>query len=210
MLYDTVMKYGTIPARVNSWTLLRHISGTPRKTAMWLMRCDCGTERNVRLLNVLRGGSRNCGCVRKIKNHQRQFRHGRRNTLEYNSWASMMDRCNNPNVKQWMDYGGRGISVCERWKDFRNFLEDMGLRPTVDHSLGRIDNNKGYFKENCRWETKAEQASNTRYNKRINFNGKTMTLSQLAREIGEAPQTLTKRFKRGWSVEKTLTVPTPP
>lgn len=177
---------------------------------MWLMRCDCGTERSVRLLNVLRGGSRDCGCGRKRKNHERQFRHGRHGSPEYNSWASMMNRCRNVKDKQWMDYGGRGILVCERWHDFRNFLEDMGLRPNGDYSIGRIDNEKGYFKENCRWENRIQQTHNTRRNNRLTFNGRTQLITQWAKELRVNHSMLTRRLQRGWSVEETLTVPTPP
>lgn len=91
--------------------------------------------------------------------------HGKAETAEYRAWASMMTRCYNPNYIQFKDYGGCGIDVCDRWHEAANFLQDVGLRPSAKHSLGRIDNSKGYSPENCRWETDAQQAQNRKTTK---------------------------------------------
>lgn len=89
-------------------------------------------------------------------------KHGQYGSVEYQTWADMKVRCLNPNNKRYADYGGRGITVCKRWLSFENFLADMGTRPSNQHSLDRIDNDKGYFKENCRWATRQEQNGNRR------------------------------------------------
>jgi hypothetical protein len=89
--------------------------------------------------------------------------HGKSFTPEFNSWSMMMKRCYNPNDKRFNHYGGRGITVCDRWLEAKNFLEDMGERPSPKHSLGRIDNDKGYSPENCRWETPTQQSRNRAY-----------------------------------------------
>lgn len=100
-------------------------------------------------------------------------RHGGKRTLEYQSWLAMKQRCYNKKHTHYKDYGGRGITVCDRWLDklngFENFLEDMGHRPSKEYSLDRIDNDKGYYKENCRWATKKEQANNRRGRKPKNL-----------------------------------------
>lgn len=86
----------------------------------------------------------------------------KRDNPEYNSWAGMRQRCNNPSNKDYGRYGGRGITVCERWNDFVLFLKDMGERPTTKHTIDRVDNDKGYSPKNCRWSTKKEQTHNSR------------------------------------------------
>jgi hypothetical protein len=136
--------------------------------------------------------------------------HGLKNTREYWSWAAMLDRCRNPNNGAYANYGGRGIKVCERWQKFSNFLIDMGHRP-AGHSLERIDNDKGYEPSNCRWATRDDQSKNRRNNRWLTFLGRTMVVSDWAREMGIAMRTLRNRIYRlGWSVEQALTLPASP
>lgn len=118
----------------------------------------------------------------------------------------MKDRCLNPNHQAYKDYGGRGIAVCEKWMKFEGFIEDMGMRPT-GMTLDRIDVNRGYYKENCRWATPKQQSSNSRRNVRISFRGVTKLISEWAVDLGINNQTLSERFSRGWSIEKMLTTP---
>ena len=128
-------------------------------------------------------------------------------TTEYYIWTNMHSRCRNSNVLQYKDYGGRGISVCDRWsgkQGFNNFLDDMGSRPT-NLTLERIDSNKGYEPSNCKWASWVEQQNNRRNNKKLTFNGKTMGISQWARELGINRTTLSMRLQYGWSTEETLT-----
>jgi hypothetical protein len=107
-----------------------------------------------------------------------------RHIREHDAWRGMLARCRNPRHPSYKNYGGRGITACERWNSFENFLDDMGKRPSPKHSLDRIDNNGNYEPGNCRWATRREQANNTRMNRFVTFDGRTMTLAQWARETG--------------------------
>lgn len=112
-------------------------------------------------------------------------RHGRRHSSEYQIWASMLKRCLNPAAKSYVDYGGRGITVCPRWRtSFQNFVDDMGPRPSKAYSIDRIDNNGPYSPENCRWTTRTEQNRNSRHCVYATLNGKTQCLKQWCRELG--------------------------
>lgn len=127
---------------------------------------------------------------------------------EYNVWSTMKARCSNPNHKDFHNYGGRGISVCHRWRKFENFISDMGFRPSVKHTLERRDNNKDYCPSNCRWATQKEQQNHRRNNHLITRAGRTQTLQQWADELGMNRQMIYKRIVlRGWSVDKALTTP---
>jgi hypothetical protein len=120
------------------------------------------------------------------------------------SYTSMINRCYNKKHPHYKDYGGRGIKVCIRWrKSFFNFLEDMGRKPE-GLTLERIDNNKGYYKENCKWATWEEQANNRRNNKYITYNGKTQTMAQWAKEYNIPRNTFYNRIKAGWSIERAI------
>lgn len=124
---------------------------------------------------------------------------------EYQSWFSMKQRCLNPMHKAYSRYGGRGITICERWMDFKNFLEDMGNKPASYFSIERKDNNGNYCKENCKWASPAEQAINCSSNRLITFNGETKTMSEWAFIKGINYQTLVSRIDRNkWTLEKAL------
>jgi hypothetical protein len=116
----------------------------------------------------------------------------------------MLRRCFNPNNADFKCYGGRGITVCERWKKYENFLADMGEAP-AGLSIDRIDNDKGYYPGNCRWATTAEQNGNKRSTVRITANGKTKTRMEWARAIGVHPATIRYRVKRGWDPVRAAT-----
>lgn len=141
-----------------------------------------------------------------IKHHNAT--HGLSKTPEHNVWQLMKQRCTDPNVKNYHRYGGRGIKVCDRWlgvKGFENFLADMGRRP-AGKSLERINNNKGYSPENCKWAEKLEQANNTHTNRFLTYEGKTMTIAQWAREVGLSMHTLYARlFRLKWPIDRALT-----
>lgn len=127
-------------------------------------------------------------------------------TVEYKAWLDLRYRCNNKNSSRYSKYGGRGISVCDRWEVFENFLEDMGERPD-GMSIDRIDNDKGYSPENCKWSTSSEQACNRSSNTIISFNGISMTSAEWNRHLGGNDSLVYHRLKRGWSIEKALTTP---
>lgn len=135
-------------------------------------------------------------------------RHGQSRTKVHRCWQSIQQRCHNTSNSNYSKYGGRGIQVCERWREsFEAFLEDMGYPPSPRHSIGRIDNNGDYEPSNCQWETPAQQSQNTRATRLLTHNGKTMCAADWARETGINVITLHKRLHIGWSVSDALTKP---
>lgn len=138
----------------------------------------------------------------------RKMKHGQSGdkTPEYVAWKAMRRRCYQPRSPHFEDYGGRGIAVCEHWKDFLAFLADMGQRPSPRHSLDRFpDNNGNYEPGSCRWATSAEQGSNKRNNVMLSHQGLTMTLSEWARHLEMSQATLWDRLARGLPPERILT-----
>ena len=156
--------------KIGRWTVLLKCSNQMQKKTgniLWLCRCECGTERIVASNNLSNGKTKSCGCyadeIKRLRIKHGLTRRGFKKTLEYNSWASMIQRCTKPTNHKWKDYGGRGITVCTRWRNsFIKFLEDMGRRPTPMHSIDRINNNGNYEPNNCRWATPKEQRTNQR------------------------------------------------
>jgi hypothetical protein len=125
-------------------------------------RCICGTEKILLKQAVDRGTTLSCGCLKLEYNALgRNLRHGQSRTVEYDTWCKLIARCTNPDSKDWPRYGGRGITVCDGWRhSYEQFILDMGKRPEDKSSIDRIDNEKGYSKDNCRWATTKEQAWN--------------------------------------------------
>ncbi len=167
--------------------------------AMWICQCSCGTERKILGTTLRIGRSRHC---RKCAN----VRHGhaRRSlrSAEHKVWSDMRVRCRNDS-----NYAGRGISVDPRWSSFETFLSDMGPRPNAEFTIERIDNEKGYGPDNCKWATRLEQSNNRRTNRKITFGGRTLTLTEWAKEIGIYSSSLAKRLDKGWPLAKALEEP---
>ena len=130
--------------------------------------------------------------------------HGMRNTPEYRIWADILNRCRNKKRQAFKTYGGRGIYVCDRWHKFENFISDMGLRPSINYSIDRIDVNGNYEPGNVQWGLKIDQNKNKTTNKRVIFQDELLIASEVARKIGIKPCTLTKRLQYGFPLEKAL------
>lgn len=128
------------------------------------------------------------------------------NTKHYRYWACIVQRCTNPRHKYWTDYGGRGITICDRWRKFENFFSDMGSKPP-GKSLDRIDNNGPYSPENCRWATQKEQLRNTRRTVYLTHNGITKSVNDWGDEVGIDPNIIKSRLAKNWPPEKALTLP---
>jgi hypothetical protein len=173
-----------------------------------VFRCACGTARAMLVANVLAGRTRSCGCVvgRKGENLRK---HGRARSPEYVAWCNAKARCHRKNHPRYAEWGGRGISMCERWRDdFAAFLADMGPRPSPGHSIDRIDNDGPYSPENCRWATAEQQSTNRpTWANTITFRGETLTLTQWAPRVGITRKSLEHRLRAGWSIERALTTP---
>lgn len=134
------------------------------------------------------------------------YRHGKAKSQIYRIWSAMRNRCQNPNVPAFRNYGGRGITVCDRWQDFANFYADMGDRPD-GKSLDRINNDLGYSPENCRWAGRGQQARNKRSLRMVTANGHTRCLGEWAEITGLSVSTLWARLHYGWSEDATVSTP---
>lgn len=170
----------------------------------WLCRCECGAEA-VRKGGQLRHAEKR-GVFQSCQSCGAK-RHGYTGTSTHRIWIQMRDRCRRQEHPAYARYGGRGITVCERWQSFENFLADMGERP-AGHSLDRIDNDKGYSPENCRWATRTEQNRNKTGTRLLTFMNKTMTVTEWESETGIPRGTIYVRVNTlKWSVERALTTP---
>ena len=178
-------------------------------TIVWLCRCQCGKTVWVRRHNLIIGKTKSCGCW-NIDSHSihGHAKNGIR-TPTYRTWEAMHRRCYDPKNKSYTSYGGRGITVCKRWRTFVNFLHDMGERP-ANKTLDRINNDGSYLPENCRWATRAEQVKNVSYNLVVSYKGQRYICADLARKFGLPHRTFTQRIRYGWPVEKAVTTPIRP
>lgn len=197
--------------RFGRLTVIRFLGVTEKHHALWECRCDCTGTKTVTTGKLTRGHVMSCGCLEKEVRGSHWRTHGMSHSPEHLAWLGMKRRCLNPKIHNFADYGGRGIQVCERWKDsFENFYADMGQRPTPKHSLDRKDVNGPYDKENCRWATKKEQSRNRRDNTRVPFRDENLTIAEWAERIGCDGQVISKRLQAGWSIERALTTPLRP
>lgn len=170
--------------------------------------CDCGRSMRVGKFGLIKNPDVKCrSCAGKEAAVTRGC-DGRESTPEHRAWCAMRQRCNNPNAQAYANYGGRGITVCDRWLIFDAFLEDMGKKPTPEHQLERIDNNAGYSPENCTWATRIEQQNNRRTTRYMTANGETLPCAEWARRLGTTVPTIANRVtKSGWSEQDACTIP---
>lgn len=185
-----------------------------RGGAKWTCECSCGTVDDYLSANLRGGSTRSCGCLRREMVIEMNTTHGHTTggrSPEYTVYRGMLTRCYNPRDEYYDDYGGRGIGVCERWRNsFEAFLEDMGPRPTQQHKIERLENDRGYGPENCVWATDVQQARNRRSNFVVEFSGKSQCLMSWCEELNLSYYTVRDRLRvLHWSVERAFATPTP-
>lgn len=201
--------------------IIADVKSDKTKRRLVLCRCECGKEVTVRLDSLRRvGNTLSCGCLNRELAAERAAKlnkkHGLSDTRIYKCWTRMKNRCFDKQCNEYSRYGGRGITVCERWRTFENFYEDVSEEyerhvkeyGEQETTIDRIDVNGNYEPGNVRWATAKEQANNKTTNTFITYGGKTMTISQWASELGIDSSTLGMRIHRlGWTKEKSLTTP---
>lgn len=179
-------------------------SSTPYK---WRCKCDCGNKKEINIYSLLNRATKSCGCI-SIEKAKERATHGKSRTSEHNIWKTIKQRCYNKNLDSYKRYGARGIKMCARWRNsFPYFLEDMGNRPSLKHSIERIDNNKGYYKSNCRWATMKDQCANRRNSVFITIHGATKRISEWCHLSGITISAAYGRMNRGWSYERIFSTP---
>lgn len=179
------------------------------KPGFWICRCACGKICEKHRGKIISGHTRSCGCLRSANAKLRFTKHGVSYKIpEYRTWVSMKARCLCPSSSSYHLYGAKGIIVCDRWlHSFENFLSDVGYRPSNQHSLDRINPMGNYEPSNVKWSTRIEQASNKTTNKTLRYNGKIMTLAEIAR-TGSVPYLVFyRRLKKNWPIDLALTAP---
>lgn len=179
------------------------------KNVCWLCKCYCGNNFVVRATDIRTGNTKSCGCLNKKLAGDRARKHGNRNSRLYNIWNNMKMRCSNINSINYKNYGGRGIKVCEEWNEyFESFYYwAMNSGYNVNLTLDRIDNNKDYNPNNCRWIDYKRQGNNKRNNHILEYKNKKHSIAEWSDITGIPYDALWSRIKKGWDVEKALTQP---
>jgi hypothetical protein len=178
----------------------------PLGEGVWEFQCDCGQVVSRRRGEAIkRRAVASCGCWQVEQVAARNTTHGGSFTNEYGIWRGILQRCLNPNNGNYHRYGGRGITVCERWLQFENFRQDMGPRPSKRHSIDRTDNSGPYCPENCQWRVKRAQQRNMRTNRLLAHAGETLCIAEWAERIGVPAATISRRLFDGWTIERALT-----
>ena len=193
----------------NRLTVIRRVENSKSKQTKWKCRCSCGNIVIVFASHIKDGHTKSCGCLNDELRIERKTTHGLYYTPEWGIWNQMIQRCTNPKNQAFKDYGGRGITVCDKWRNnFMTFSKDMGKRPSKNLTIERINNNKGYSPDNCKWETRKKQANNTRGNQNITIQGWTLTMTQWAQFAGKVVGTVWSRLNvLNWPPEKAIFYP---
>jgi hypothetical protein len=180
-------------------TVISFSHKTAGKNSCWHCLCDCGGKAIVRTGSLKDGKSKSCGCIREDVSRARENRQVLHGSSAYDIWLNMKARCYNKNANNYKYYGGRGITICNRWlNSFDFFIADMGVRPSTNHSIDRINNGGNYEPDNCRWAAKKEQMRNRRSNVWINVEGAVKTIAEWSEITNQKYITVLSRLRRGW------------
>lgn len=197
-------------------TVLKCIGRQDALRRYWyLCKCDCGAKTAVDYSSITRGLTKSCGCLGRENASARMANKEIRKTFKYKrngpslnpiyaTWCGMINRCLSTKNKCYKNYGGRGIKVCKRWMKFKNFLADMGLKPSPSHSIERINNNGNYTPKNCRWASRVQQANNKRNSQIIKFKGMSLTIAQWSDKLGIKYATILWRMHNWFSIKNIL------
>lgn len=190
-------------------TVLKHCGSNKYGRSLWLCQCECGNKKIILGNSLLSKLTISCGCYNTEIIKRTNLKHNMSYSKLYRVWGSMKTRCYNKNFMYYYNYGGRGIKVCDEWKNdfykFYNWAIKNGYQDNL--TIDRINNDGDYEPSNCRWTTRAEQNNNMRKNIIIDYNGEEKTISQWATEFNLTRTALYYRIKRGWDIEKALTTP---
>lgn len=192
--------------RFGRLNVLRRDGSSPDGQAMWACKCDCGNRATIRGRSLRSGQAQSCGCYKLERISETKTSHGMSKSSEYGIWSSMHTRCSNQNCDAYKDYGGRGIVVCRRWNAFENFFADMGARPSLAHTLERLDTNGNYKPSNCVWATHERQCNNRRSNK-TGPGGVSMADAIRGHGSVVSQQTAWARINKGWDFERAVSTP---
>lgn len=198
--------------KIGRWEVLRRVENkivsSTNQYAMFLCRCECGTEKKLTGKVLRRGVVKSCGCLKAELVGDINKTHGLSNHRLYGLWCGIRTRCNNENATGYKNYGGRGIKMCSEWDDFETFLKDMEPTYVEGLTIDRIDVNKGYYKENCRWVTPAVQSMNKRDNVKVNYRGQKIRLLKLAQSSNVFYKVIYQRVVNyGWDIDDALKTP---
>lgn len=198
-----------IGKKFNRLTVVERVGVNVGGSVLWLCKCDCGRTFIDTSSHITSGHTKSCGCFRRERSKQLFTKHGKKDTRLYNIWCSMKQRCYDENCNTYKNYGGRGIKICDGWKNdfmkFYNWSIDNGYNNTL--SIDRIDVNGNYEPSNCRWSTREEQNDNRRTTRYITYNGVTKTIKQWSDYLSISHNTLYSRLYRGWDTRKIIDTP---
>lgn len=190
------------------WTVIRYVGLRGKNGAYWECKCDCGNVKEVVASSLHQGKSRSCGCLQRESPAKTFTTHGMSHSSEYKIWNGMIARCTNPRNPGFAKYGGRGITVCQRWLDgFEYFFADIGPRPSPNHSIDRIDNDGNYEPGNVRWATSYEQRRNTSRSRFYTIGDQTLCMADWAKKSGICPKVVWGRINCGWPIELAISTP---
>ena len=193
--------------RFGKLLVIEPVGKTPNRHIIWRCICDCGNELRTASTHLLSGHTTSCGCYLNNIRGKATITHGKSKSSTYKVWCEIIERTSNPNSKKYERYGGKGITICQRWRDsFEAFLEDMGERPKGT-SIDRINNLGNYEPGNCRWADHKTQCRNRSSNINLTFRGESKTLVEWCEELDLKYSTILCRIKRGWSTEAAFLTP---